>query len=154
VSPKIEVSSDLYVTLRGLMEPGDRTPSDVIWKLVQDHHAKRTDPPTIGWSIEPSEGLSSGGIVIPDGLRLRMRYKTNDYTYADLRDGKLWIGKKTFSSPSAAATFVAQSGGAKGRAANMNGWLRWEFETPKGSGNWRVLDSLRGPWEVTKRRTR
>ncbi len=154
MSPKIEVSTDLYVALRTLMEPGDRTPSDVIWRLVQDRHAQRTDPPTLGWVIEPSEGLSAGGTVIPNGVRLRMRFRGSEYTYAEVRDGKIWIGRKAFDSPSAAAGAVAQSRGAKGTAASLNGWLYWEFETPRGSDRWRPLDSLRAPWQLRRGRSR
>ena len=153
VSPKIEVSSDLYVTLRTLMEPGDKTPSDVIWRLTQDRHARRTDPPTEGWIIAPSEGLSTGGTVIPNGLRLRMRFRGTDYTHAEVREGKIWVGKKAYDSPSAAANALAEAHGTKGRRrASLNGWRHWEFEIPKGSGRWRKLESLRSPWHIRRRR--
>jgi hypothetical protein len=154
MSPKIEISSDLYVSLRTLMQPGDKTPSDVIWRLAEDHHAKRSDPPTTGWIIGRDEGLSSGGTVIPNGLRLRMKYKRGEYTYADVRDGAVWIGRRAFDSPSAAAVAVALANGAKGAAASLNGWIHWEFEMPRDSGRWRKLDTLRAAGQVAKRRRR
>jgi len=154
MSPKIEISTDLYVSLRTLMQPGDQTPSDVIWRLAEEHHAKRSDPPTTGWIIGSEEGLSSGGTVIPNGLRLRMKYKGADYEYAEVRDGAIYRRKKRFDSPSAAAGDVASSRGAKGPAASLNGWIHWEFETPRGSGRWRKLDTLRAAGQIARRRER
>ncbi len=153
MSPTIEISPDLYVALRTLMEPGDRTPSDVIWRLVEGQHVTRTERPSriAGWVVKPTEGLSSGGATIPNELRLRGRYKSSDYTYADIRDGKLWVGGEAFASPSAAATAVSRACGATGPAPKVNGWKFWEFETPRGSDRWRRLDSLRGPGHVRRR---
>ncbi len=151
MSPRIQVSSDLYVALRTLMQPGDRTPSDVIWRLVQDRHVKRTEPPAGTWVVDSSEGLDTGGVTIPNGLRLRGRYKNRDYTYGEIREGKLWIGGDAFGSPSAGARTVARICGARGTATSVNGWKFWEFEFPKGSNRWRRLDSLRQPWDVRRR---
>lgn len=154
MSPQIRLSSDLYVALRTLMEPEDRTASDVIWKLVQDRHVKRTEPSGRAWVVEPGEGLDAGGVTIPNGLRLRGRYKNREYTYSEIREGKLWIGRDAFGSPSAAARAVARAARAPGTARSINGWKFWEFEFPHGSNRWRRLDSLRQPWEVRRRRSK
>ena len=42
--PSIEISADLYVALKTLMHPEDRTPSDVIWRLVEKQQVIRTEP--------------------------------------------------------------------------------------------------------------
>jgi hypothetical protein len=154
MSPSIEISSDLYVALRTLMHPEDRTPSDVIWRLVEEHHVTRSEPTSSEkgyWQINPSEGLHSANVTIPNGLRLRGQYKRNDFVYGEIRDAKVWIGAESHSSPSAAAGSVARSFGATGAASSINGWKFWEFESPKGSGRWRSLDSLRGAWETNRR---
>jgi hypothetical protein len=152
--PQIEISPDLYVALRTLMEPDDRTPSDVIWRLVQDQQVRRTDPPAreTGWRIDPSEGVPSGGAVIPNGIRLRGRHGTRKVIYADVKRGKILVDGEAFESPSKAAIYARRLLGSP--AQSINGWMWWDFESPKGSENWRPLDTLRQPWQVKHRRSR
>lgn len=151
-APQIEVSTDLYVALKKLMDRDDRTPSDVIWRLVEEHRQPRTDLPAraTGWRIDPSEGLHSGGATIPNGLRLRGSYGRNGVVYAEVKRGYIELDEKTFESPSSAAIHAAQLLGAGSHA--INGWRWWEFESPKGSGVWHSLNSLRHPWDVQRRR--
>jgi hypothetical protein len=152
--PSIEISADLYVALKTLMHPEDRTPSDVIWRLVEKHQVIRTEPTSRErgfWQIKPSEGLHSANITIPNGLKLRGQYKRSDFVYAEIRDAKVWVGTESYDSPSAAAGGVARSLGASGAATSINGWKFWEFESPNGSDRWRPLDSLRAAWETHRR---
>jgi len=154
VQPKIGISADLHVVLQGLKEPDDRTIEDVIWKLLADRQITRPDNPArlTGYVLSAGEGVHTGNGTIPNGLRLRGRYKAVEHTYAEVRDGRIWIGSESFSSPSAAAGAVARNSGAGWRAASINGWSFWEFEFPKGSSRWRRLNSLRWPWEIQRRR--
>jgi len=133
------------------MAPEDRTPSDVIWRLVQEHHVRRTDRPAgeTGWSIRPTEGLSSGGATIPNGLRLRGRYGRADFIHADVKDGRIVVDGIAFESPSKAAVHAARKLGST--AYSLNGWRWWQFETPGDPGNWRPLDALRQPWQIERR---
>lgn len=152
--PSIEISSELYVRLQQMMERPDRTPSDVIWRLVQEHDVPRAERPTseTGWSIKPTEGLSTGGTVIPNGLRLRGRYGRTGVANAEVREGVIKYNGGTFESPSSAAIAASQDLGAK--TTSVNGWRWWEYEMPGRPGDWRRLDTLRHEWQVRQRRVR
>lgn len=153
MSPQIEVSTDLYVALHGLMMPDDRTLADVIWRLAQEHQVRRTDRPAreTGWSIYRTEGLHSGGTTIPDGLRLRGRHGGSDFVYAEVTDGRIVVNGEMFESPSRAALHAARALGSA--AHSLNGWRWWEFEYPRGSDSWRALHTLRHPWQIERRRS-
>ncbi|SRR6266705_715352 len=151
--PHIEVSTDLYVALQGLMMPEDRTLADVIWRLAQEHQVRRTDRPAreTGWSVYPSEGLHTGGATIPNGLRLRGRHGRGDFVYAEVKEGKIVVNGRVCESPSRAAVHAARALGST--AYSLNGWRWWEFEYPRGSDNWRPLHSLRQPWQIERRQS-
>lgn len=136
------------------MGPEDRTPSDVIWRLVEGQRVPRTDPPAhlTGWSTAASEGLRSGGTTVPNGLKLRGRHGRNGVVLAEVRGGRIVVGDTEFESPSAAATAAARELGSQSSA--VNGWLWWQFESPVGSNEWHLLDDLRHSWDVQRRRTR
>lgn len=123
--PAIEISNDLYRALQSLAIPfEDKTPADVIARLIrerpQSHEAVRpSEPPSA------TGGLAVGGVVLPNGLALRFNYRRK-LLPAQVREDRIWIGDKAFTSPSAAATAAADQLGYPGRS--LNGWWYWEYE--------------------------
>lgn len=78
-------------------------------------------------------GFFSRGLWLPNGTRLRARYKHRQYL-AGITDDT-WIDErgKSHTSPSAAATAITKT--------NVNGLRFWEAKRP-GDGAWRRLDLL------------
>lgn len=143
MNPQIEISTDLYIALIQLRQRGEYTQADVIWRLVEEHGISRSDPPTSYWTVRRPEGLSFRGGVLPNGLRLRMKYKWSPFCYAEIRDGQIWIGESSYDSPSSAASAMAGQSGAPRSSPHINGWRYWEYESPKESGKWHSLQTLR-----------
>ena len=83
--------------------------------------------------IAPPGAFVSRGLHLPDGTKLRARYKGSLYQAAIL-DGR-WVDErgKEHSSPSAAATSIS--------GTNVNGWRFWEARRPADT-EWRRLDML------------
>jgi hypothetical protein len=75
----------------------------------------------------------SRGLHLPDGTKLRARYKGGLY-HASIVDG-CWIDESgtEHSSPSAAATYIT--------GTTVNGWRFWEAQRPTDT-EWRRLDML------------
>ena len=143
MSPQIQVSVDLHVALLRLMKRGEHTTEDVIWRLVEQEGIPRPGPRPDYWTISAAEGMNSRGGFLPNGLRLRMRYKRGPFFYADVRDGSIWIGDQSYGSPSAAAAVVARESGARRWYPRLDGWKYWEYEFPAGSGAWHSVNTLR-----------
>jgi hypothetical protein len=78
-------------------------------------------------------GFFSRGLWLPNGTRLRARYKQREFI-AGITDNA-WIDErgKRHTSPSAAATAIT--------GTNVNGLRFWEAKRP-GDGAWRRLDLL------------
>lgn len=83
--------------------------------------------------IAPPGSFVSRGLHLPDGTRLRARYKGSLYQAA-IVDGR-WLddGGKEHSSPSSAATSIT--------GTNVNGLRFWEAMRPVDT-EWRRLDML------------
>lgn len=83
--------------------------------------------------IGPPGSFVSRGLHLPDGTKLRARYKGSLY-YAAIVDG-CWVDEhgKQHSSPSSAATDIT--------GTNVNGLRFWEAMRPADT-EWRRLDML------------
>ena len=147
MSPTIELSIDLYRVLEELAIPfRDRSPEAVIWRLVQERAGLAPSEPEQG-VVEPriSGDLLASGVLIPNGLILRFSYRGR-HAEAVVRDGRIWLSGKAFSSPSAAAIAAAESFGFPGRS--LNGWIHGEYEE---EGTWHRLLKLRKPGQTRRR---
>src|ERR1700761_6135600 len=116
--PTIEVSGELYRALQGagaMFE--DKSPEDVIWRLIRERQTRdaaqssgtSTTAPVAASSAESaqeSRGLMSAGVLIPGGLNLRFNYKGR-LLPGVVRDGRIWIGDRSFTSPSSAGAAAA-----------------------------------------------
>lgn len=78
-------------------------------------------------------GFFSRGLWLPDGTRLRARYKQRQFL-AEIREGN-WVDEsgRRHTSPSAAATSITHT--------NVNGLRFWEAMRPLDTV-WRRLDAL------------
>jgi hypothetical protein len=83
--------------------------------------------------IAPPGTFVSRGLHLPDGTRLRARYK--GALHQAVIVGGCWVDEegKEHSSPSAAATSIT--------GTNVNGWRFWEAKRPSDT-EWRRLDML------------
>jgi hypothetical protein len=83
--------------------------------------------------IGPPDSFVSRGLHLPDGTKLRARYKGSLY-HAAIVEGR-WLDEngKDHSSPSSAATDIT--------GTNVNGLRFWEAMRP-GDSEWRRLDML------------
>ena len=68
-----------------------------------------------------SEGRLLGGRFLPNGTKLRAKYK-DGYYEAEIRKGGLWYNEKRYSSASSAARAVT--------GTNVNGLTFWEVKRP------------------------
>lgn len=83
--------------------------------------------------LEGNIAFHSRGLRLPNGTKLRTRYKQREYL-GEIVDGE-WLDENGHrqSSPSAAATAITGN--------NVNGLRFWEALVP-GDTSWRRLDSL------------
>jgi hypothetical protein len=144
--PTIEVSTELY---RALQSVGvvfeDKSPEDVIWRLIKDRQAREIKPLAASQVLAVG-GLMAKGVLIPNGLKLRFKYKGH-VVPAEVRDGRILVGDVAFGSPSSAAEAAAAALGWSRRS--LNGWWYMEYED---KGTWKRLDSLRKTRETRRRK--
>lgn len=83
--------------------------------------------------VKPSGGFFSRGLFLPDGTKIRARYKGVDY-FARIENGQ-WLDEKgrQHQSPSSAATAITKN--------SVNGWRFWEAIRPNDTA-WRRLDMI------------
>lgn len=106
--------------------------NDVIRELLGLSPAASPAPGTVLFGEKPP-GYSFRNLFLPDGTKLRARYKGTTY-YAEIRDGR-WLDHfgKEHASPSAAANNIT--------ATSVNGWRFWEARRPQDT-EWRKIDAL------------
>jgi hypothetical protein len=116
--------------LRRLLKLPERPPSPVSAEPESD------DQP--GWT--------SDGVKLPNGTLLQMRYGRPQRRYDGvIKDGVWVVGRKTYDSPSAAASDLAIT--SSGEKTRLNGWKLWEVKRPD-ENRWTVLDDLRPKRDV------
>lgn len=147
--PTVELSAELYRTLQTCAVPfEDRSPEDVIWRLIREREGMPRREAEPSASPPESGNLMAAGVLIPNGLALRFNYKGR-VVLAAVRDGRIWIGDRAFSSPSSAAVAAADSLGSPGKS--LNGWIQWEYQD---HGKWRRLADLRKAGQTRRRSSR
>lgn len=145
--PTIELSAELYRALQSLAVPfEDKSPEDAIWRLIRERQMPDTSASPARLAPLPGPGLMSAGVLIPEGLKLRFNYKGR-LLPAEVRDSRIWIGDRAFSSPSSSAVAAAATLGSPSRS--LNGWWYWEYED---KGTWRRLAQLRKAGQTRRRK--
>lgn len=81
-----------------------------------------------------SRPLVCKGGYIPNGVRLRARYKSRIWN-AKVENARIYIegDPQPYYSPTDAAFSITKG--------NVNGWRFWEYQTE--SGQWKILSSIR-----------
>lgn len=145
VKYSIQVGLGVYKALTARLEEG-LTYDDVLRELLTLDSVVEPEPEDPLGLVEFSDrlqqavhsqsgkgGFFSRGLWLPNGTRLRARYKQRQYQ-AEIRDSA-WIdeGGGSHTSPSAAATAITRT--------NVNGLRFWEAMRPLDTV-WRRLDTL------------
>jgi len=128
---EVYVDFDVWKALTARRESEFQTYNDVLREML-DLPPSRVirQPPLTAKMILESTGSLIGGRHLPDGTKLRSKYKGGEYE-AEIRSGKLiGEGGKEFTSASAAARAVTKN--------NVNGLSFWEVRRPTDDG-WRKL---------------
>lgn len=147
MTPAIELSKETYKLLEALAKPfQDKSPEDVIKRLIEAYPGEKSA--ATGHVETNGMGLMASGAVIPNGLELRFNYRGKVLS-AVTRGDRIWIGDRSFQSPSAAAVAAAEQLGFPGRS--LNGWMYWEYNE---DGQWKGLGRLRGHEKVKHRQRR
>jgi len=142
------------MALERLREPKDKTITDLLWRFAEERGLKRTEQTSVErgwWTTQPGEGLHASGMTLPDGAKLRSRYRAK-FFLATVEEAKICFAGRKYDSPSGAARAVLAQQRVRGAAGNVNGWKFWEMECPTDSGQWKRLDSFRKPWQVKRHR--
>ena len=125
----IEIESHVFEKLQGLATPLVDDANSVIEKLIVHWESTHSGPnPTT--PAAPTSGdevfMLSRGEKIRVGLKLRARYKGRAYEARVTQNG-IEFENNFYDSPSAAGIAAKRSAGAKGSAANTNGWGFWKY---------------------------
>lgn len=140
----IKVTLEVYKKLTSMMEEG-QSYDDVIRDLLSmDSLIELERPGFIGVEVGDAfqrslhgrgSGFISRGLWLPNGTELRARYKQSEYKAKITNDEWVAEDKKTYSSPSAAASAIT--------GTNVNGLRFWQARRPTDTG-WRRLEVLVG----------
>ncbi len=144
----IKISDALFAKLQGLAKPLIDNVEDVIWRLIRkdgkinsNHHVSSQK------REKPEQFVHSKGGKIRCPLKLRMIYKRTT-TYGEARDGWIWFEGKRFTSPSAAAKYVAKMKGAEN--PSFDGWRILEYSVDDNPDEWQSLNNIRNKTAITK----
>jgi hypothetical protein len=139
----IDVSLAVYKKLTSLLEEG-QSYDDVLRVLlgadspteIRDFEIDiEENIPSFSWraALGRSNGFVSRLLFLPNGTKLRARYKNSDYHAAIVSNKWLDSDGNSQTSPSAAAKMIT--------GTNVNGLRFWEAQLPDQLG-WRRLESL------------
>lgn len=143
----IEISDTLFAKLQGLAKPLIDNVEDVIWRLIRNEEGNHQNHSVSLTKRDiPKQFVHSKGGEIRCPLKLRMNYKQTT-TYGEARDGWIWFEAHRFTSPSAAAKYVAKMKGAEN--PSFDGWRILEYFDDK-SNKWYPLNDLRYKKAITK----
>ena len=146
---QISVSLDVYKAITARLETEGQSHNDVLRQLLNlDSLVERESVAGLSEMIVDVSGLGrriaglpleggffSRGLWLPNGTKLRARYKGREFTATVQNDQWLSNSGKSENSPSAAASAITGN--------NVNGLRFWEAKLP-GKTNWARLDLLIG----------
>lgn len=140
---RLDVSLPVYKALTARLEEG-QTHDDVLRELLglsaeTDPAAGKFEnwlgasPEALAHALSGRDGFFSRGLWLPNGTRLRARYKQQEYR-AHIEDNA-WLDEqgRRHSSPSAAARHITGN--------NVNGLRFWQAKRPSDK-DWLSLDVL------------
>lgn len=143
----IEISDTLFAKLQGLAKPLIDNVEDVIWRLIRKDGKNNSNHHVSSQKREkPEQFVHSKGGKIRCPLKLRMFYKRTT-THGETRNGWIWFEAQRFTSPSAAAKYVAKMKGAEN--PSFDGWRILEYFDDN-SNKWYPLNDLRNKTAITK----
>lgn len=134
----LKVSEAVFNDLKAMAEPLVDNTDTVLMRLIRHW---RENPPSAQPRVEPRYWTSARGEKLPIGLKLRATYLGKTVEAVIEKTGIQFAGK-IYSSPSNAAIAAKRSLGAKGSAANQNGWDFWEYLS-ESTNEWHFLRGLR-----------
>ena len=131
---QVAINEEIFEELQGMAEPLIDDVNSVVSRLL--NHWKLNPPPKPGGG---GEGVwtSARGERLPIGMKLRALYLGNRIEAVVGAEGIVYQGRP-HPSPSRAAIAAKRAHGAKGNAANANGWDFWEYYDEKAK-EWRLL---------------
>jgi hypothetical protein len=130
----IEIDLDIHKLIEVERKSFDESVSEILRRLLgREPAAPPSAPQSIG---SPWMGK---GVALSDGTRVRFCYGRGSQTYEGrIENGKWAIASRTFNTPSAAASELAQT--RNGQKTNLNGWLYFQAFV---GGRWEPLDVLK-----------
>jgi hypothetical protein len=148
-SYQLDVDLDVFKAITALIRTDGQEHNDVLRELLNLDSVVESEIPE--QFLEFPNALArfayagqfySRGLVLPNGTKLRARYKGVQY-FAEIQEGR-WLAEDgtEFSSPSAAASSITQT--------TVNGWRFWEGMLP-GDRGWRRLEVIRNATAHEKR---
>lgn len=148
--PQISISDQNYRQLQALARPFEDTVDDVLQRLLENI-SEDSSPPQhqVASRARASSDLMTTYGPIPDGLKLRAKYKGILFT-AELESGAVVFDNQRHPSLSSAAIAVLHSTGST--RPTENGWRFWQYFDPE-KNNWfsavklkqsKVVERLRG----------
>lgn len=140
----IEIDFDVHQKIETERKSFAETPNNVLRRLLGLGVNAPTEPPP----PSPSKGLSwsGGGLTLPHGTLLRMKYNGQQYE-GEISDGHWIIDGKVFNSPSGAASGVART--KKGKKTRLDGWIYWEARRPEDT-TWENISNIKSEGELFK----
>lgn len=123
---QIDIDFDTFKSLTLLRKNESHTYNDVIRELLglETETGEERSNPLLGRFV--------GGRFLPNGTKLRARYKSIIY-YGEIKRSQLIYDDKVFKSASAAARAVTDN--------NVNGLEFWEVKRPDDT-SWKKLSAL------------
>jgi hypothetical protein len=112
----------------------DRTENDgTLWSHEYIHESTRDSHNTSAELGSPNKGYVWAALMVPNGSRLRMTYKSADYFAIVAKEEIMYEGKSY--TPSELARYIAGN-------TNRNAWRDFYIQLP-GQKTWRRADALR-----------
>lgn len=133
-----EVHQLIELERRGFDEP----PIEALRRLLGIAKGERPRVRVPAGRELPATHWEGDGLSLENGTEIRFSYRKNSKPImGKIEGGKISAAGKIYDNLSAAANDLAVT--RAGKKTRLNGWLYWSMQSPAGSGNWVVLDSLR-----------
>jgi hypothetical protein len=123
----IKVDLDVYKAIEMRRENISEDHNDILRRILELPDISEK------WKGHVKEGLSCSSGFIPEGTKLRAKYK-GKYYYAEVKGSAIVYNGERFTSPSMAASRVV--------GKQRNGWTFWEYLN-EDAKMWITIDALR-----------
>ncbi len=137
----IEVDFDVHKLIEGERKSFDDSANAALRRLLK---LETKMPSRVGVENKKSpqgRAWSEGGLKLPHGTPVRMRYGRNNQLFqGEINEGRWMVNGQAFDSPSGAASELAVT--KRGKKTKLNGWHYWEAKLP-GTDEWVHIYKLR-----------